>query len=277
MTDSACPDLLRLGRNANESINLALFEQGDCLRRGPGDEFHIARRSESDLSEKDADQLRKAAADKSCSDLLAPEVTDRSHAIVPKDFYAARMHASEHNHWIARVQPRDKTERVVQVDIGSARRQDALRPGEVWFCNVLNVGEPLSAQKIFCYEMRSHANGTRMGNANTRDLRLGLGRRAWRAPPEIRSRRCQRQRAHKLPSVPPPMLSIHGSPFSQRWGLGPFCDRKAARAAGVGQRPTSQECRGRDEEQERAPARRHSSVTPEDAAASNELSGLYRG
>ena len=54
MTDSARPNLLRLGRDANERVNFALFEQGDCLGRGPSYEFDIARRSEANLPEKDS-------------------------------------------------------------------------------------------------------------------------------------------------------------------------------------------------------------------------------
>src|SRR5262245_33446389 len=101
MTDSARPNFLRLGRNPNERVNFALFEQGDCLGRRPNYELDIARGGEANLPEKDSDQLRKAATDKPCSDPLAFEVTDRSHAIGSEDLYTARMHAGEHNHWIA--------------------------------------------------------------------------------------------------------------------------------------------------------------------------------
>jgi hypothetical protein len=55
MTHSARPDLLRLGRDANERVNFALFEQGDCLGRGPSYEFDIARRCEADLTEEHSD------------------------------------------------------------------------------------------------------------------------------------------------------------------------------------------------------------------------------
>jgi hypothetical protein len=115
MTDSARPNFLRLGWDADECFNFALFEERDRLGRGSSQEFDITRKS--DLPEKDSDQLRKATTDTPYRDPLAPEIADRSHSITPKDFYAARVHASEHNHWIARVQSSDETKRVVQVEI----------------------------------------------------------------------------------------------------------------------------------------------------------------
>jgi hypothetical protein len=93
---------------------------------------------------------------------LPLQVTDRPHALRPKQLETADMDARQHDNGIARVHADNERGGEAQAEVGVARGEGLREAGSFHGLDVLDLGEPLALQEVF-----GHVLG---GNTDPGDL-----------------------------------------------------------------------------------------------------------
>jgi hypothetical protein len=157
MADLPGPQLLRLGRQRQQRIDLPFAEQPDRIRRRVHLHLHVFLPVEPDLLQDDRNEVMLYAAQRPDRERLPAQVAQRAHTVGHEQLVASRVDPGEHRDRQARVEAIDPPQAVGHADVCVAapdRVFDVVRLD----LHVLDIGETLGAEQILGDPLRRDAD-----------------------------------------------------------------------------------------------------------------------